>query len=194
MLSGASIQTRRPSPSDVTERTRPTASTWPCTTWPPSGSPTRSDGSTFTGSPGSRLPSAVRDSVSGTASNASRPSSFATTVRQTPATAMESPTAAAAAVSGAATTSREPSNASTMPSSRTMPVNMRPRLRLAQVRLHQEVFSYGLDVTVQKLDRRRQIAEKRRPRAREDGRDEQEQLVDEAGLEERGRESRAAFK
>src|SRR3954471_14027046 len=46
---------------------------------------------------------------------------------------------------------------------------------------------------MQKLHRRSQIAEDRRPRAREDGRDEQEQLVDEAGLEERGRESRAAF-
>ena len=41
------------------------------------------------------------------------PSSAPTTVRQTPATATESPTAAPAAVSGASTTSREPSKAAT---------------------------------------------------------------------------------
>ena len=43
-------------------------------------------------SPGSRPPSAVRESVSGTTSNAIRPPRRATTVRQTPATETESPT------------------------------------------------------------------------------------------------------
>src|SRR6476659_7917360 len=184
---------RRPSPSGATERTRPTTSTWPCTTWPPSWSPTRRDGSTFTSPPGSRRPSAVRESVSGTTSNASRPSAVSTTVRQTPATATESPTAAPAAVSGAATTSREPSKASTVPSSRTMPVNMRQRLRLAEVRLQKEVVSRGFRAKVEELVWRREVAEQVVPRARENRRDEQQQLVDEAGLEKRRGEGRAAF-
>src|SRR4029079_2492442 len=37
-LSGASPPPPRPSPAGATERTRPPASTWPCTTWPPSWS------------------------------------------------------------------------------------------------------------------------------------------------------------
>src|SRR3954469_5478277 len=93
-------------------------------TWPPSRSPTRSEASRLTGLPGSRRPSAVRASVSGTTSKARGPSA-SITVRQTPATATESPTAALAAVSAAATTSRESSKETTVPSSRTIPVNMR---------------------------------------------------------------------
>src|SRR5215469_3215836 len=161
---------------------------WPWTTWPPSWSPTRSDGSTFTESPGSSAPSAVRESVSGTASNESRPSSFATTVRQTPATATESPMLAVAAVSGAETTSLKPSNASTLASSRTMPVNMRQRLRLAEVRLQKDVLSRWLRAEVEEVERSCQIAECVWAFPRNDWRDEEQQLVDEAGLEERRRE------
>src|SRR4051794_19362126 len=193
MLSGASIQTRRPSPSGATVRTRPTASTWPCTTWPPSWSPTRSEGSRFTSLPGSRRPSAVRERVSGTTSKASRPSGTSTTVRQTPATATESPTTATSAVSGAATTSRELSKASTVPSSRTMPVNMRRRLRLVQVRLQQHVFSRGLCAEVEELERGFEVAEDTRPVPCQDGRDEEEQLVDDTGGEKRRGERRPAL-
>ena len=52
-------------------RTRPTPSTWPWTRWPPSGSPARSAGSTFTAAPASRRPSELRRSVSGTTSKSS---------------------------------------------------------------------------------------------------------------------------
>ena len=60
-------------------------------------------------------------SVSGTTSKESRPPPFATTVRQTPAIATESPTSATVPHS---TTSRPSSNDATSPTSRTSPVNM----------------------------------------------------------------------
>ena len=44
-----------------------------------------------------------------------------------------------------------------------MPVNMRQRLRLAQVRLHEDVFSRGLRAEVEELERRVEIAEQRGP-------------------------------
>ena len=49
----------------------PVPSTWPCTWWPPSGSPARSAGSTLTRPPNDF----TRETVSGTTSKASRPGS-----------------------------------------------------------------------------------------------------------------------
>src|SRR5581483_9075760 len=66
-------------------RNAPTPSTWPCTMCPPSGSPARSAGSTFTSSPAARPPSVERSSVSATTSKESVPSSRSATVRHTPA-------------------------------------------------------------------------------------------------------------
>src|SRR5580765_3335874 len=184
---------RRLSPSGARERTRPTASTWPCTTWPPSGSPTRSAGSRLIASPGWSAPRPVRASVSGTTSKARLPALLSTTVRQTPATETESPTAELAAVSVPLTTSREPSKAATVPTSRTIPVNMRQRLRLAQVRLQEDVLARGLGMLVEELDRLGELGQRVRPVSREHWRDEQEQLVDEACREERGGEGRPAL-
>src|SRR5205085_10039614 len=96
------------------------------------GWPARSAGSRFTSSPAARSASAVRLSVSGTASNAIEPFSTATVVRQQPSIEIESPTEAPAEVAGAATTRRTPPSpplrAAIRPRSRTSPVNMRPRL------------------------------------------------------------------
>src|SRR5438874_4608977 len=154
--------------------------------WPPSGSPARSAGSTLTVSPAASEPSVVRSSVSATTSNASCPPSCSTTVRQIPSMATESPRPAT--VCGASTRSRVPSKETTRPSSRTMPVNMRRRLRHADVRLDQQILTRGRRRQMRKLDRLRQGAEKPRPRAREHGRDEDEQLVDERCAQERSRE------
>src|SRR2546421_9387001 len=159
---------------------RPTASTWPCTTWPPSGSPTRSADSRFTRSSAASPPRAVRDSVSGTTSNARRPSPASTTVRHTPATETESPTATPPAVSGAPTTSREPSKAATVPTSRTMPVNTRQRLRLVQVRLQQHVLAGRLEGEGGGGERRWGVAEGRRAVPPHGGGDREEQLVEHA--------------
>src|SRR5581483_9538909 len=156
--------------------------------WPPSGSPTLTGASRLTRVPSSSRPRAVRVSVSGTTSKARLPFPTSTTVRQTPATATESPTVAPAAVSAAATTSREPSNAATVPTSLTMPVNMRQRLRLVQVRLEENVVARGLDPDVEEVERRAELSEDVRPFAGENRRDEEEQLVHHARGEECGRE------
>ena len=107
---------RTPSPSGSTAMTLPVPSTWPCTWWPPSGSPARSAGSTLT-RPANAF---TRETVSGTTSKESRPGSTATTVRQTPSIATESPSSAVVADS---TTSLAPSYEATFPTSRTSPVN-----------------------------------------------------------------------
>src|SRR5205823_908284 len=57
----------------------------------------------------------------------------------------------------------------------------------------EEVVSRGFRAKVEELVRRREVAEQVGPRARKHGRDEEQQLVDEAGLEERSGEGRAAF-
>src|SRR5579864_2101414 len=145
--------------------------------WPPSGSPARSAGSTLTRSPSASPPSVVRASVSATTSNAKRPPSCSTTVRQTPSIAIESPSAAS--VAGASTTRREPSKAATLPSSRTMPVNTEGRLRHPDVRFEQRVGARPPRREVREHDRLGQVAEKVRAGARDHRRNEDEQLVDE---------------
>ena len=145
-------------------------------------------------SPGSRPPSAVRESVSGDdverepAVRRSRP-----TVRQTPATATESPTAAP--------------RRSRVPRRRAASRRRRDRAELAD-----DAGEHAAKVTARagtprraRLLRRARCAggaaraapraspSKRGPSPASDGRDEEEQLVDEACGEERGRERRAAL-
>ena len=114
-----------------------------------------------------------------------------TTVRQTPSTATESPSSAG---SDASTTSLPSSNESTVPTSRTSPVNMpeaastarggtpragRPR-RPAARQVHEP--ERGLEPGTSE-----------RPVAGERRRDEEQQLVDQPRVEERARERRAAL-
>src|SRR5579884_3590811 len=176
---------------------RPTPSTWPCITWPPSGSPARSAGSRLTASPTASEARVLRASVSGTASKASVPPSTAVTVRQTPSTATESPIATVGAVAAAETTSRAPSDeasiVSTRPSSFTIPVNTSSRLLLVHVRAEQHVAADGLRGQVVQRDRRRERVRPTPPLPRDRRRDEQEQLVDEIRLEKRTRERGSAF-
>src|SRR5690242_6298187 len=105
----------------------------------------------------------------------------------------ESPTDAPAAVSGASTTSREPSKAATVPISRTIPVNTPPRLRLVQVRLQQHVLARRLDVEVEEVERRCEVAQDGRAVPAQGRRDEQEHLVHQTGGEERRGEHRPAL-
>src|SRR6478752_1170547 len=104
----------------------PTASTWPWTRWPPRRSSRRTGRSRLTGSPARRAPRLVREKVSSLTSASHQPSSAsnATTVRQQPLTAVESPMPTPSSTVRAAMRSREPSRDTTDPSSSTMPVNM----------------------------------------------------------------------
>ncbi len=111
--SGASTTIRLPAPSGSTDRTVPTASTCPWTMWPPSGSPARTAASTLTRAPAAMVPSVERSRGLGNdVERTRRLRHSATTVRQTPSTAIESPTLAATDV---ATTSRLPSKDTTLP-------------------------------------------------------------------------------
>src|SRR5512132_3644848 len=124
--SGASIATRTPSFSRSTEATTPTASTCPCTQWPPSSSPTRSARSRLTRAPAPRPPSVVRATVSGTAVAWNTPSWTRSTVRQTPFTATLAP-GSGSAPNPERIASRSPPAAlptrSTVPTRDTMPLN-----------------------------------------------------------------------
>src|SRR5581483_6756753 len=92
----AGIDTSR---SGAAARISPTASTWPCTMWPPRRSPTRTGRSRLTGSPGRRSPRLDRSRVSSTASAAHQPSPCSTTVRHTPFTAIDAPITASSVTS-----------------------------------------------------------------------------------------------
>src|SRR5919197_1214701 len=128
---GTSSQSRAPSPSGSMERTLATPSTWPWTWWPPSGSPTRSAGSTLTWAPSSSSRSVVRSRDSGTTSKTSSRSLVATAVRQQPASEPESRGLVGAGFSGAGIRGvggpAPPlrSAETTRPFSRTIPVNTR---------------------------------------------------------------------
>src|SRR6185295_4716782 len=211
MLSAAPISSRAPSPSRSSDATVPTSSTCPWTMCPPSGSPARSAGSRLTWSPGASRARVVRASVSGTAWKRIAPWSTVSAVRHTPATETESPTESPSAVRGASTwmlrPSSPPSTRATRPTSRTIPVNTRSRLpagvacvdstqalsRLAQPPREQDVDSDSLELGLAEVERFRQRARHRRAGARDDGRDEDEQPVDETVREECRRERRAAL-
>src|SRR4051812_3787216 len=175
-------------------------STWPCTTWPPRRSVGRSGSSRLTGVPSRASASEERRSVSCITSAEKCPSAIRVAVRQTPLTATESPSA----ISGARpvrTASRTPSapasTAETVPRSWTSPVNTSP---LPQPRGDQDVVGDTLDVEAQRAgglgDLLDALALERVARARaadHHGRDEQPDLVDLAGVEERAGQVRAAL-
>ena len=71
-------------------------------------------------------------------------------------------------------------------------VPLRPSA-LAQAGVEEHVVAQSLDLERPELDRRRKVAQHRRPPAREDGCDDDEQAVDQAVREERRRERRAAL-
>ena len=75
----------------LTSRTTPTPSTWPVTRWPPRRSPSLTALSKFTRSPAFFKGKVVQARVSGDTSKSARGGSRATTVRQAPATATDSP-------------------------------------------------------------------------------------------------------
>ena len=74
--------------------TSPTASTWPCTTWPPSRSSTRTGRSRLTGSSDAEVAQVGARRTSRSLTSAThQPSPCSTRVRQAPFTAIESPIA-----------------------------------------------------------------------------------------------------
>src|SRR3954468_16056119 len=112
-------------------RTVPTPSTWPCTMWPPSRVCALTARSRLTGSPAWALPRLLRRRVSPITSvlQVSPPSSVRTsvTVRQTPLTEIESPSATSSRTFRARISRRAASDwssrTSRVPTSSTIPVN-----------------------------------------------------------------------
>src|SRR3954451_16395944 len=109
----------------------------------------------LTPAPGASSPRLVRESVSGTASNASMPPSDATTVRQTPSTAIESPRSALIVVS---ISRRPPCMERTVPTSRTSPVNTSVPVDERLDRLADEGFELGALARGRRLELREQLA------------------------------------
>src|SRR5680860_351392 len=141
------MRTTRAKPSSATDSTVPTASTCPCTIWPPSGSPSRSGNSRFTRSPPRSWPNAVRRSVSAITS-ASRPAAPSpVAVRHTPFTATEPPLEISSR-GCTSTTSRPSASDETRPVRCTSPVNIRSPL--SQPRADQHVVVDPLDLGVQR--------------------------------------------
>ena len=120
---GGRIHTRRPPPSSRPPATLPTASTWPCTRCPSSGSPARSGSSRLTRSAGRHSPATDRRRVSPTISARKPPSLMSVAVRHTPDTATEPPGCNPAAVLGAATATPSVSISTMAPISLIRPVN-----------------------------------------------------------------------
>src|SRR5829696_9499789 len=184
----------RAKPSSRTSRTVPSPSTWPWTTWPPSRSCARSGSSRLTSAPSPTSASEERRSVSCMTSALKRPPSIAVAVRQTPLTATESPSessGARAVRTARRTPSAVASTAVTVPRSATSPVNIR-RSPLAHPGRDQDVVrdalalererAGGLGDALDPLPLQR-VA---RGGAADDHRgDEQADLVDLAGVEER---------
>src|SRR5690606_39002626 len=128
---GSSTTTSSQRGPGVRERTVPTPSTWPWTTWPPRRESTRKDRSRLTREPRSSAPSVVCRRGSGMTSAVKVPSpARLVTVRHTAETAIESPGPASEETRGPRTWRREsvpPSSSSTArtsPTSSTIPVNM----------------------------------------------------------------------
>src|SRR3954470_11513702 len=113
-------------------RTEPTPSTWPCIRWPPRRVCGVTARSRLTGCPAAASARLLRRSVSAMTSVLQTPSDTPVTVRQTPLTAMESPSATSSSTRCArifrtAATACPPaiccSRTTTVPTSSTMPVN-----------------------------------------------------------------------
>src|SRR5208337_3686725 len=113
--------------------TTPVASMWPVTRCPPRRSPSRRDLSKFTRSPTFFKGKVVRARVSGETSKLAAGGAMATTVRQAPATATDSPRLSSAAGNGVLTVTLSPSargvSPTISPTPSTNPVNMRPILK-----------------------------------------------------------------
>ena len=88
---GTSKRQRSERASGTTSMTRPIPSMWPDTRCPPSGSPMRNAFSRLTKVPACIVPNVVRRRVSRETSAAKRSAPMSSAVRQTPATAMLSP-------------------------------------------------------------------------------------------------------
>src|SRR5262245_18032237 len=131
---GSVIRTRAVDSTRVTASTVPTPSTWPRTRWPPSAPPNRRGRSRFTQSPATRPAMAVRLRVSGPTSNTNPAERRSMTVRHTPFTAMLPPMSVPSIVTDALISSaatRGPTLiARTVPTSSTIPVNIRLPRRL----------------------------------------------------------------
>src|SRR4051794_15755822 len=195
------MATIRANPSSRTSRTTPRPSTWPWTMWPPRRSAGRSGSSRLTVLSGSSAPSEERRSVSCiTSAPKSSPPHRPTAVRQTPLTAIESPSLSSPA-SGELTLSRTPSRVWstrwTVPRSWTSPVNTSP---LSEPGAHQQIVADGIAVQCERahgvgdaLDPAALERVARLAPADDQRREEQARLVDLPGVEERPGEVRAAL-
>src|SRR6266542_4209554 len=85
------MRTVQEPPRSVAPKNFPRASTWPCTRCPPSRVTGVTERSRFTGMPGPKLPSVDRSKVSRDTSAANELLFTSSAVRQTPLTAIESP-------------------------------------------------------------------------------------------------------
>src|SRR4051812_21090799 len=196
------MATIRANPSSRTSRTTPRPSTWPWTMWPPRRSAGRSGSSRLTVLSGSSAPSEERRSVSCiTSAPKSSPPHRPMAVRQTPLTAIESPSLSSRA-SGEETLSRTPSRVwstrCTVPRSCTSPVNTGSPL--PEPGTHEQIVA---DPVAIECERAHGVGDQLDPAALErvarlapaddEGREEQPRLVDLAGVEERAGEVRAAL-
>src|SRR3954452_16006554 len=169
--------------------------------WPPRRSPIRIASSRLTCEPCSSSPSALRRSVSSITSAPKRGPHRPTAVRQTPLTAIESPSPSSLA-SLDSNVSRAPSSerstVATTPRSATSPVNIRSPL--PEPGRDQQVF---LDLLAVERDRAQRVGDVLDALALErvavlaaaedHRREEQPHLVDLARVEERARQMRAAL-
>src|SRR5665811_2052816 len=112
--------------------TTPTPSTWPCTMWPSRRPVTGTARSRLTRSPGASAPRLLRRRVSGMTSTVKATLVTSVTVTHTPSTAIEAPTPVPSVTVGPRSTSRASvpplSTARTVPTSSTIPVNIRSPL------------------------------------------------------------------
>src|SRR3954467_39175 len=206
------MATIRANPSSRTSRTTPRPSTWPWTMWPPSRSAGRSGSSRLTVLSGSSAPSDQRRSVSPltTAPNTapphippaatSSPPPIPPAVRQTPLTAIESPSLSSRA-SGDLTLRRTPSRVwstrCTVPRSWTSPVNTSP---FPQTGAHEQIVSDAVAIQCERahgvgdaLDATALERVARLAPADDERREGQPPLVDLPGVEERAGEMRPAL-
>src|SRR4051812_36519410 len=193
--------TRRAKPSSATAPMAPTPSTWPWTMWPPRRESGFSGSSRLTREPAASSLSDERRSVSFiTSAPKSSPPHRPVAVRQTPLTATLSPSDSSRA-RGELIAMRTPSvvvsTEVTVPRSSTSPVNTSP---LPQAGADQEVVGDLLAVEGQRAQRLGDLLDAL-PLQRVTGlaaadqqrREEQADLVDLAGVEERAGQVRAAL-
>src|SRR3954465_7109674 len=184
--------------------TVPVPSTCPWTTWPPRRSSARRGSSRLTGEEGSSSPSVVSERVWCMTSASNAPPPTEVPVRQAPLTATESPSdssdASCAPIRRRAPSS-EASTASTLPCSLTIPVNISSsHSPFPEPRANEHVLAHLLVAGRERMDpvgdARGALALEDRARlgrSDEHRRDEEAQLVDLAGVEERTRQGRTTL-